>query len=57
MDKLAVTYLRMRRCAKAETVYYHDQWNSSSGRPGHFRFNETVVNIGLYDARLRRTAP
>ena len=52
VDKLAVTYLRMRRCAKAETVYYRDQWNSSSGRPGHFRYSDTVVNLGLYDARL-----
>jgi hypothetical protein len=52
VDKLAVTYLRMRRCAKAETAYYQDQWNSGSGRPGRFRYSDTVVNIGLYDARL-----
>jgi hypothetical protein len=53
VDKLAVTYLRMQRCARAETLHYQWRWKSSIlGRPGDFAYDETVVSIGLYDARL-----
>jgi len=52
VDKLAITYLRMQRCARAETTHYLRDWNSAFGQPGKFRYNETLVAIGLYDARL-----
>ena len=52
VDKLAITYLRMQRCARAETTHYLRDWNSAFGEPGKFRYNETLVAIGLYDARL-----
>jgi len=54
MDKLAVTYVRMQRCARAETRHYLQDWSSGFGQPGQFRYNETIVAIGLYDARLTK---
>jgi len=52
VDKLAVTYMRMQRCAQAETIHYKYRWNMFPAQFGKFGYDETLVTIGLYDARL-----
>jgi len=52
VDKLAMTYLRMQRCARAETLHFRSRWNFNPANFGKFAHDETVVQIGLYDARL-----
>jgi len=54
VDKLAVTYLRMRRCAEAETLHFRSHWKFNPANFGKFPHNETVVTLGLYDARLTK---
>ena len=52
VEKLAATYLRMQRCARAEAHHYKEMWAEKVFpfvRRGH---EKRVAAIGLYDMRL-----
>jgi hypothetical protein len=42
----------VQRCARAETLHFRARWNFNPANFGKFAHDETVVQIGLYDARL-----
>ena len=60
VEKIALTCLRLQRCARAEAVYYEGVWGPQPGRKvqtmadafNEERFEKTVTLIGRYDATL-----
>jgi hypothetical protein len=52
LEKLAVTYLRMQRCARAEAQHHREMWASPGSIIVRGKRERKIAAIGLYDLRL-----